>query len=106
MVLLETHYQVNATDEHMKEIISNHIVVSDRDILSDQPSLNSEKNSDVSGFTNNSSYRTSIKFGCKKQVPLYSLKKNSNILPQNTESPFKITVHPVTVKPGDEVKGK
>ena len=105
LMLLETQY-VDSTNIQSTGIIKDHTVVLDRDPLSDQPSLNSLINTETNGITNtNNSSRTPIRFVCKKQVPSYSLRKNLEILPQKSESPFRFTVQPQTVKPGDEVKG-
>ena len=104
-VLAELQY-VHSTNIQSKGIIKDHTVVLDRDTLSDQSSLNSLSTIQTNNIVNtNNSSGTPIRFVCKKQVPSYSLRKNQVILPQTSDSPFRITVQPQTVKPGDTVKG-
>ena len=104
-MLVETQY-VNSMNTQSTGIIKDHTVVLGRDTLSDQSSLNSLTTAQSNNVVNTkTSSRTPIRFVCKKQVPSYSLRKNQVILPQNSDSPFSITVQPQTVKSGDEVKG-
>ena len=99
IVLTQTYNPVAASEDELKEIIENHTVLVDKNTLTKQDVKEQTR------LKEESSRRTSIKFGCQKQVPLYSLKKNRRIIPQTTNSPFRLILERQTIKPGEELKG-
>lgn len=99
IVLTETYNPVAASEDKLKEIIRDHTGLVDKNTLTKQDVKEQTRLKD------GSSRRTSIKFGCQKQVPLYSLKKNRRILPQTINSPFRLILERQTIKSGEEIKG-
>lgn len=99
IVLTETYKPVAASEDNLKEMIKDHTVLVDKNTLTKQDVKEQTRLKD------GSSRRISIKFGCQKQVPLYSLNKNRRILPQTINSPFRLILERQTIKPGEEIKG-
>ena len=105
IVLTKTQNSVTTTTgDHLKEIIQNHTVLIEEQTESKHDAITNVPAEQI-GLNDAELTKKAIRFGCRKQVPIFSLKKGRRIKPQNTESPYRIIVEPQTVKAGDQVKG-
>ena len=102
IVLTKTQEPVDIVN-HSTGIIKDHTVTVQADTMSKPDTVSDSQNSDQSGLNFNK--KPPLRFGCRKQVPLYSLRKGRWIQSQNTEPPFRIIVEPQNVRPGEQVKG-
>ena len=102
IVLTKTQEPVDIVN-HSTGIIKDHAVTVQEDTVSKPDTVSDSQNSDQSGINFNK--KPPLRFGCRKQVPLYSLRKGRRIQSQNTEPPFRIIVEPQNVRPGEQVKG-